>query len=96
MGVILVNNLVIAFVINKFLQQLQVFRSLRHSELVEGEALIRDQTALFEASSVTGTKTTLKGAYVARLRREMSDIGDEDHHERLRELFTKKDSGSDT
>lgn len=94
-GVILVNNLVIAFVINKFLQQLGVLRQQHQPLAVDGEAVIRDQTAVFDASSVTGTQTTLKGAYIARLRHEVSDIGDEHHHDRLREMFTPKQSFGD-
>lgn len=84
-GVILVNNLVIAFIINKFLQQLAIFRE--ENEVLEG-AVIENGKALFDASTVTGTKTTLSGEYIARLRHERNG----DDHKRLRSMFTRGSS----
>lgn len=59
-GVILVNNLVIAFIINAFLQQLAISKERVGEEVVEGEAVIRDRRAIFNASVITGTKVRKK------------------------------------
>jgi two pore calcium channel protein len=94
-GVILVNNLVIAFIINSFLQHLEYFRERTEEEMVgEGEAILRDRRAVFDASEITGTKTSVRGGYIARLRRENSDLVDGKDTDRLRALFTKNSSGS--
>lgn len=85
LGVILINNLVIAFVINNFLEQLAIQRENGGS----------DREVVFNASCVTGTSTGLKGNYVAHynkrytIRRNSSEAGggsmrDED---RLQLLF---------
>lgn len=97
MGVILVNNLVIAFVISNFLTQLAIFRENVGTEVVEGEAVIQDRRALFDASQITGTKTSVSGAYIARLRHSHSGLsGNSDHHHaRLRALFTQTSSMGD-
>jgi hypothetical protein len=84
-GVILANNLVIAFIISNFMQQLTIMRE--ENEVVEG-AVIENGKALFDASSVTGTKTSLSGTYIARLRRDK--YGDD--HKGLRSLFTRGSS----
>ena len=58
LGVILVNNLVIAFIINEFFQQLATVNSLTGVEEVKGEAIIKGEHdrlgAKFDASSITG------------------------------------------
>jgi len=96
MGVILVNNLVIAFVISNFLSQLAIFRENTGAEVVEGEAVIQDRRALFDASQITGTKTSVSGAYFARLRHANSGLsGSDHHHARLRALFTQTSSMGD-
>jgi two pore calcium channel protein len=91
-GVILVNNLVIAFIINSFLTQLQIFRERDDAEFVgENEAVLFHRQAVFDGSEITGTKTDLKGAYIARLRHSASS--EEGHyHERLKRLFTQGSS----
>lgn len=97
-GVILVNNLVIAFIINKFLQQLAIYREDTKTELVDGDStIIADRRALFDASSITGTKTDLSGAYTARLRNSNGSMRayDELQHDQLRRLFSRRNSGSD-
>jgi hypothetical protein len=85
-GVILTNNLVIAFVISSFLEQLPIVqRRVEEDETLDGgEAILRGRRAVFDASEVTGTKTNLSGGYVARIR-----SGKGDNRERLRALFTK-------
>lgn len=91
-GVILVNNLVIAFVINKFLEELAIYREHTNAELV-GETMIRDRLAVFDATTVTGTKTGVGGKYMARLKHADSDhVGADHHHDRLRTLFTQTSS----
>ena len=86
-GVILTNNLVIAFVISSFLEQLPIVqRRIEEDETLDGgEAVLRGRRAVFDASEVTGTKTNLSGGYVARIR--SGNKGD--NRERLRALFTK-------
>ena len=58
LGVILVNNLVIAFIINEFFQQLETVNSITGVEEVKGEAVIKGERdrlgAKFDASSITG------------------------------------------
>ena len=92
LGVVLVNNLVIAFIISNFLTQLAIFRENVGPEIVEGEAVIHDRRALFNASMITGTKTSVRGAYFARLRRKSFGASDSDHQARLRALFTQNSS----
>jgi hypothetical protein len=84
-GVILANNLVIAFIISNFMQQLAIMRE--ENEVVEG-AVIENGKAMFDASTVTGTKTSLSGTYIARLRRDK--YGDDNI--RLRSLFSRGSS----
>lgn len=90
-GVILVNNLVIACIINKFLQQHTVFSFEQKDEVVgDGQAiLVGHRHALFNASSITGTRTSLKGDYIVQLRYTHADLDGFHHRERLRSLFTQ-------
>ena len=94
-GVVLVNNLVIAFIISKFLEQLPIALEKTEDEVVgDGEAVIRSRRAIFDASEVTGTKTSLRGGYRARIIRPAnSDLDGRREEERLRSLFTKTSSG---
>jgi len=93
LGVIMVNNLVIAFVITNFLTQFAIFKENLAPEVIEGEAIIQDRRALFDAAQITGTSTSLTGAYIARLRHSNSEMdGGDHHHKRLRELFTQQSS----
>ena len=92
LGVILVNNLVIAFIINAFFQQLETVNSRSREDILEGEAVIRGERALFDASHVTGTQTgATGGSYIARIRARHKDI-EVDEHNDLRRLFTQKSS----
>lgn len=95
LGVILVNNLVIAFIINAFLQHLAVINMRNNEDIVEGEAVIQGETALFNASEITGTKTGASGEYYARIRAVHADV-DIDEREGLRRLFTQHSSSLDT
>lgn len=88
LGVILVNNLVVAFIINAFLQQLQVMHSRNAEDIVPGQAVISGEKALFNAAEITGTKTGASGGYYARLRAVHADV-EIDEREGLRKLFTQ-------
>jgi two pore calcium channel protein len=88
LGVILVNNLVVAFIINAFLNQLESIRSSNSDDVVPGQAVITGERAFFDASEVTGTRTGTSGGYYARLRATRTDV-QIDEREGLRRLFTK-------
>ena len=90
-GVVLVNNLVIAFIINAFFQQLATVNSRKQVVNIEGEATIRGEQASFDASSITGTKTGASGQYFARIRAVHKDI-ELDEREELQQLFTRNSS----
>lgn len=85
-AVILVNNLVIAFFINAFLQQKEILARRKDELEVEGEAVIRGREAKFDAAQVTGTRTSLRGDFIARIR---TNHAEEDEQDRLRRLFTQ-------
>jgi hypothetical protein len=92
LGVILVNNLVIAFIINAFLQQFQFHASNSEEDIVSGEAIIRGERAIFEAAEITGTRTGATGGkYIAQIRAVHADV-DIDEREGLRHLFTQTSS----
>jgi hypothetical protein len=93
LGVILVNNLVIAFIINAFLQQLKVFVYRNNQDVVTGEAIITGERALFNAGTITGTETGTTGGYYARLRAVYADV-EIDEREGLRKLFTQSSNDS--
>ena len=88
-GVVMVNNLVTSFFINAFLQQKVISENRKDELLVEGEAVIHGREATFDATQVTGTRTSLSGAYIARIR---SNHAEEDEQDRLRRLFTQTSS----
>ena len=90
-GVILVNNLVVAFTINAFFQQLKTVHTRSNEDIIQGEAIIRGERAIFEASEVTGTKTGASGDYIARIRAVHKDI-DLDEREGLKRMFTRQTS----
>lgn len=94
-GVILVNNVVIAFIVNAFIDgwDRKRLEELAHHDLPD--AVIEGREAVFDASRITGTATFLTGTYVAKLKRRTAA-----HHsvrgvDVLRGLFTKTDSQSD-
>lgn len=92
-GVVLVNNLFIAFVVNAFFQELAVSREKIDAEIVgTGEAILKNRAAFFEASEVTGTKTPLSGGYIARVRHSASTVSDGHEQDRLRRLFSQTSS----
>ena len=98
LGVILVNNLVIAFIVNAFLQELETIYprvkedSYRHGEEIsKGEAILRGEQVIFDASEVTGTETGAKGEYIARIQAIHRDVRI-DEREGLRKLFSPQSS----
>eukprot|EP00977_Amphora_coffeiformis_P023095 scaffold12184_cov164-Amphora_coffeaeformis.AAC.2 len=71
--------------------QLAVLRERNEAEVIDGEAVLYHEHAVFDGSVVTGTKTNLKGAFIARIRHTAQS--EEGHyHERLRRLFSKSSS----
>lgn len=91
-GVILVNNLVVAFFINSFLEQGRILEKRKEQLTVEGEALIQGREALFDAAEVTGTRTSLVGGFIARIR---TNHAEEDEQDRLIRLFTQTSDHED-
>mmetsp|Transcript_61551 Transcript_61551/g.181897 ORF Transcript_61551/g.181897 Transcript_61551/m.181897 type:complete len:558 (-) Transcript_61551:117-1790(-) len=91
LGVIVVNNLVIAFIIDSFMSEWN--EAQEGSEQVDtGDAVIgHDNRAYFDATEVTGTKTTLSGAYMARMTNPALMLSTRKSNE-LKKLFTKSSS----
>jgi len=93
-GVILVNNVVIAFIVNAFIDGWDNQQELNAQHQVS-DALIEGREAVFNASKITGTATFVSGTYIAKLKRRTAA-----HHsvrgvDVLKGLFTKTDSQSD-
>lgn len=91
-GVILVNNIVLAVVINAFMDQWQKIHESSTMEDVTGEAVIVGRTAMFDAKEVTGTKTELTGKYFAKISRT-SQLG---QHETFKSAFKRSNSSETT
>jgi hypothetical protein len=96
-GVVLVNNLVVAVVINSFMVHLSFFSGLEESDeevVGDGETILRKEKAYFNASVITGTRTYLSGLFIAKLRHnhrtdfDISGLGNRDK-DKLRQLFTQ-------
>ena len=94
-GVILINNLVVAFIINAFFQQLETLESRRVTNEIEGEAVIHGERAHFDSSQITGTSTGTTGEYIARIRPRHNDV-EIDEREGLKRLFTQQSSDVST
>lgn len=92
-GVMLVNNLVLAFIINAFIKQWDFRHEKLKTHIIKGEAVIVGRRALFDATKVTGTKTDLSGLYAAKIGQRT--MFDEEHQQRmLRSMFTSSSSAS--
>jgi len=93
-GVILVANVVTAFIIDSFMDEWKEAKQGGSKSHDTGDAMIDEKRALFDAQNVTGTRTNLQGKYVARIHAANPDhllsmrMGDE-----LKKLFTKTSSG---
>jgi hypothetical protein len=94
LGVVLINNLVIAVVINSFMEHLSYLKANegKPDEVVgNGEAVLRQEKAIFDATQITGTQTFLSGVFVAKLKRHInSDFSSNNSGtDKLRKLFTQ-------
>mmetsp|Transcript_37803 Transcript_37803/g.91982 ORF Transcript_37803/g.91982 Transcript_37803/m.91982 type:complete len:227 (-) Transcript_37803:2065-2745(-) len=93
-GVVVINNVVIAFIINAFFQQLKTLDDRRGwEEQVQGEAMIKGGKGTFDASTITGTETGTSGTYIARVRPRHMDV-EVDERAALRHLFTRTSSSN--
>ena len=91
-GVVLVNNLVLAFIINAFIKQWDFRHEKLKTLVIEGEAVITGRQALFDATKVTGTTTDLTGQYTAKIGQHRAHF-DEEHQQRiLKSMFTSTSS----
>jgi two pore calcium channel protein len=70
LGVIGISNVITSFIINAFFQQMKTIEQRKGwEESIEGEAVIRGSTALFDTAKITGTDTGVdKGLYQVRVR----------------------------
>jgi len=91
-GVIMICNVVTSFVINAHFQQMKtVAQRLGWEEHVEGEAIIKGERGVFDATMVTGTKTGASSVYIAQIAPRHMDI-EVDERAVLRNLFTRTGS----
>ena len=84
--------IVIAFIINKFLQQRTLVKqeSTIGVEHIGPSVHIGEDRAVFDASKATGTVTNVQGDFIARFRQSSSGIDDEQRDlERFRTLFSQ-------
>lgn len=93
LGVIGISNVITSFIINAFFQQLATVEHMQGpEETIEGEATIgggRGLRAVFDPSTITGTKTGLTGSvYFARIKAANMDV-ELDEREALRKLFSR-------
>jgi two pore calcium channel protein len=94
-GVVLVNNLVIAFIVNSFIEQWDKQQERDTREEIEGEAAIEGRRALFDAEYVTGTKTGLAATmFIARIGRRSHNR--QTQQALLKNMFTRTESTSES
>lgn len=77
-GVVIVNNIVVAYVVDAFMSEIENspgkekeenIRDLDTDILDASDAILSDaKNAIFDASQISGTKTTLKGHFIVRMR----------------------------
>lgn len=88
-GVIIISNVVTSFIINAYFQQLKtIVQRLGREENVDGEAMLTGNRGVFDASTVTGTRTGVDSIYIARINPRHNDI-EVDERSALRHLFTR-------
>jgi len=93
LGVIVISNVVTSFIINAYFQQMEtVAQRLGREEIVKGEATLKGERGVFDATTITGTKTGADSVYIARIAPRHLDI-ETDERAALRHLFTR--TGSD-
>lgn len=94
-AVILVNNLVVAFVIEAFLEQLALSKKRGNGEpLRKGAVLLSGVDTAFDATGIKGNEAILSRFYRVRLRSSSNDLsggkrGDQDLEERLTKLLSQ-------
>ncbi len=89
-GVIVISNVVTSFIINAYFQQMEtIVQRLGWEEDVEGEVLLKGQHGVFDATTITGTKTGTSSVYIARIAPRHMDV-EIDERAALRNLFTRK------
>ena len=94
LGVTVITNVVTSFIINAYFQQMEtIVQRLGWEENVEGEAVIKGEHGVFDATTVTGTKTGANSIYIARISPRHLDI-EVDERAALRNLFTRTSSDS--
>lgn len=94
LGVIVISNVVTSFVINAYFQQLETLVQRQGwEETVEGEAVLKGERGVFDATTVTGTETGAESTYIARLAPRHMDV-EIDERAILRHLFTR--TGTDS
>lgn len=92
LGVIVISNVVTSFIINAYFQQMKtIVHRLGWEENVEGEAIIKGEHGVFDATTVTGTKTGATSLYIARIASRHMDV-EIDERAVLRNLFTRTSS----
>ena len=92
LGVIVINNVVTSFIINAYFQQNQTLKQRQGwEEIVEGEAKIKGERGVFDATTVTGTRTGAHSMYIAQINPRHMDI-EIDERAALRKLFTRTSS----
>ena len=79
-----------SFIINAYFQQLEtIVQRVGQEEDVEGEAMLTGNRGVFDASTVTGTRTGINSSiYIARINPRHNDI-EVDERAALRNLFTR-------
>ena len=78
-----------SFIINAYFQQNQTVKQRQGwEEVVHGEALIKGERGVFDATTVTGTKTGAQSIYIAQINPRYVDI-EVDQRAALRNLFTR-------
>lgn len=108
-GVIIVNNLFVAFVIEAFVHDWENIKRLRRqgsssdegtsqtnlntSKGQENIVLNEKNEVVFDASKITGTRTALRGQYVAKMKHTGLEYGI-DKHSVLHNLFSNSRSSS--
>mmetsp|Transcript_36993 Transcript_36993/g.41654 ORF Transcript_36993/g.41654 Transcript_36993/m.41654 type:complete len:840 (-) Transcript_36993:136-2655(-) len=88
-GVIVISNVVTSFIINAYFQQLETIVQRLGREEDIGEARLTGNRGVFDASTVTGTRTGINSSiYIARINPRHNDI-EVDERAALRHLFTR-------
>ncbi|KAL7551472.1 hypothetical protein ACHAWF_014665 [Thalassiosira exigua] len=90
LGVIGISNVITSLIINAFFEQLTIIEQRKApDENVDGEATISGAQAEFDPSSITGTSTSVRGTFIARVQPNHTDV-EMNEREALRLLFSKK------